>query len=236
MASAQSFQLARHHRLLGQFIFAFYFVLNLIPLLIMLGLDKSRGPIASGEVTLLIIRNVGVLLWQVLQYLGNYWLKRETQLLLSSLNTSPLPGVEDSGKEVRRSARGVETDARPISLSSPRAGTDPAHAPLAIVQFLNDSQNTIRKGVVWTFICYAIATIPQFWPYQQYATILAVAPATFTTCQAFIFLRMPVGQGRNNEGNSSRSRGGQLDSNNNGARKRVEPRGEASVLASGGEL
>lgn len=80
-------QLCRKYNKLVMVMSASYFFLSLLPTLVALSLDKSVGPIANGEYIILIVRNLGVVFWNLSQIYTSYVLKNELKALSSSSGT-----------------------------------------------------------------------------------------------------------------------------------------------------
>jgi hypothetical protein len=70
---------------------ASYGFLTILPTVVALGLDKAKGPVASGEFIIIIVRNVGVVVWQICALVGAILMQREISSLLTGKLTSSGP-------------------------------------------------------------------------------------------------------------------------------------------------
>lgn len=66
--------LYRISTILNLLTFSSYFMLNVLPTVVALGVDKSLGPWTNNEFVIIIVRNVGVMGWQVFQLAGSRYL------------------------------------------------------------------------------------------------------------------------------------------------------------------
>jgi len=67
---------------------AIYIGVNMIPRLVPLGMDQSQGPISDGEWVIIIVGNLGQILWQVFNYLGGVMMKRTIAKISSDHHAS----------------------------------------------------------------------------------------------------------------------------------------------------
>jgi len=71
-----------------------YWFFAVVPSLVALGLDKSLGPVQSGEYILLILRNIGIVIWMASQWLSDVFMQREIQSIIKSLSRAQVGGSQ----------------------------------------------------------------------------------------------------------------------------------------------
>ena len=146
--TARSEWMVRAHGALQVGLAGSYLLLTIVPTLVALGLDKSLGPIDSGEYVVLIVRNGGVIAWQVCALSGYVFMLRQVTTITSSVHSSDQPVAQQGGPPVK-SAQNVLSFLR-----------------------LNVRSNALKNGVA--LITYTLFSIPPAWPYNAFSIALAV--------------------------------------------------------------
>lgn len=172
--------------------FASYGVLNALPTMVALGLDKSLGPWDNNEYIIIIVRNLGVILWQVFQLWGSRHLSGQIQAIrhFASLqhhtdtNDSSSPshknqsirasGQQESVPPARLATQGSSTALNLPASQQPASPSATDGKLEAIIEMMDERRRDLLKTNVVVFLAYSTFTIPFFYPYQTYClTVLA---------------------------------------------------------------
>jgi hypothetical protein len=177
VAGTASEQAVRQNRRLNHVHLASYLFLCVIPTLIAFACNKALGPVQSLEWVTLLVRNLGVCVWQALSMVTEYLVVVQTKkLLLPSLSSSSSLG-----------ARNVTATAG----SGPMQSSDPHPAQssaLKVVAYIQSVARTHFREHALALFLYSMFCIPVLWPYQTYTmalmtilVILEMNPGRFVT-------------------------------------------------------
>jgi len=124
-----------------------YGLLTLVPTLCALGLNQSVGPIQSSEWIIIVIRNIGVMVWQLCGLAGSLLLLKEVRLL----QASTIVGPDSSGAK---------------SLQSTSAKR--------VIEYLAANAKSIFRSNCLVLIIYSIFSMPLAWPYQTFGLCISL--------------------------------------------------------------
>jgi hypothetical protein len=138
-----------------------YLGFNVAPTLAALSLAQGLGPVASNEWLVIIVRNIGVVLWQLSSLAGSYLLLTEARTLYAHTAASGADKTSEASSEhvhrsaaVQRVVERIEGDTRHIMVT---------------VHFRGRELTRIRKLLnVLVLIIYAIFSVPVTWPFQTF--------------------------------------------------------------------
>ena len=144
------------------------YMLSIAPTFVALGLDKSLGPIQSGEYIILIVRNIGVVLWQFFAFAGYYFMYRQVDALQSSVQASG--GAESASSNAPGPGPGPASPTSASKLGSPVVVRRNANN---VVEVLRANLVSNAKKNLLALVVYTLFSIPFAWPYQTYAISFA---------------------------------------------------------------
>lgn len=146
-ATAQSTKMVRTHWRFQLGLILSYALLSVPPTLAALGLDHSISPVDNKEFVLLIIRNCGVVLWQMCALAGYAFMLAQVKAIQSSVHSSDKNA--SPGAPVGRSAQAV------------------------VVYLRSNVRSNVFKNSI-AFVVYGISSIPPLWPFQSYTIPIIV--------------------------------------------------------------
>ena len=128
-----------------------YGILTVLPTLCAFALDQSVGPVQSGEWIIIVVRNIGIVLWQLFGLMGSALLLREVTKMHSTTQGS-------SNK----------------TSDGPSLATVGAGSAKRVVEFLKSNFRGIFRTNAILLVLYAIFSIPFTWPFQTLSSSIAV--------------------------------------------------------------
>lgn len=137
-----------------------YLMLSVVPALVTLSLDKSLGPIQNDQYVIIVVRNVGIVGWQVFQLLGSRYLVKETRAIKAFL--VPSRNGETGGVQGSHSA-----PTSPKSRALLQGGPSTDRMASIIMMMEHRSRNLTKTNVVVGTV-YAVFCIPQLFAQQTY--------------------------------------------------------------------
>jgi hypothetical protein len=146
-----------------------YLFCVVLPTALMLPLDHALGPDSNNQTVLLLVRNMGVVLWLVCYLVVTYYVAHELRALIAGHQQAHSPShtpVPTSG-----------------SSNAPGGAVADVLAHLMEAQFKVKTQ-TGMGAVVFTAFC-----IPVAWPYQQFQLALMTAIALSSSNCSLVLLR-----------------------------------------------
>jgi len=152
-ASSEFSSLLRKYVGLSALTTALYLVVVVAPTLAMLGLDHSQGPEQNGESVLLVVRNVGVVLWLFSYLLVVSYLQRELKHLVSTSSSGGGGGGGGGGASSQSRSAAVQQ----------------------VLAHLHQAQRNVAVQVFVAAIVYGAFCAPVLWPFQQFQLTLMVA-------------------------------------------------------------
>jgi len=138
------------------------------PTFAMLFGNKSLGPDASNETTLLIIRNVGVILWVLSLVLG-------TRLSIQELDKFHGSSTLESSKE---------TGAATSQQQHPTT-----NATSRVISFLRQQHVQVTIQAAFITCLYIVFTTPPFFGWQMYSLCITGVLTSFRSSPALVFIR-----------------------------------------------
>ena len=152
--------LAKFHLKLQVYVLFTYFVIGVLSF-IALGLDKSKGPLISKEVVILVLRNVSFLFWSLFLFVGVIKVQereRSTRILLGTSSATSAAYINNN-----RSVR--------------------------VVKYLERHKSAIKKQVIVASLLYIIFSIPPLWEFQFVNIGLTNIISALTSSIGHVFLR-----------------------------------------------
>jgi hypothetical protein len=193
----------RHYRGLLGLVCASY-LLNMIPTLVALALDHSLGPMASGEYIIIITRNIGVVVWQLTQFIVDWRQKHHLELQLrvlvgasttdaagrmSSLPPPP-PTTTTTAPRIRKPSptAAAAAAARDFFTASPPSTVALSKAE-GVLNYMQSMANAQMARCVLSLVLYSVFSLPVLWPYQSFAVAFAMFLVIFAVNPGrFVFL------------------------------------------------
>ena len=117
---------------------------------------------------LLIVRNIGVLLWLIFQYSSTYFIAMETNELLQTLTSEARYSQDASSSQKRFVAE--------------------------VIGYLKSVQQQIKKALLVGLLLYTTFTFPFFWPLQQYAVAVIGIIAMLASNVGVVYLKTSLMQ------------------------------------------
>jgi hypothetical protein len=141
-----------------------------VPSLAALALDKSKGPIVSSEYVLLLLRNIGFLVFYALLAATARGIHRQAARILDS--------VSPKERSSREPSNNGSTTTSPKQI-----------AAIQVVEFLEQNDKELATRCILLLVIWSIASIPHFWPFHGYFMAILAAIATFKTNTSQILLK-----------------------------------------------
>jgi hypothetical protein len=126
-----------------------YGLLTVLPTLCAFALDQTLGPWASGEWVIIVVRNIGVVVWQLCGLSGNILLIRQVKRLNM---TASMDAPNNSSK----------------------LENDKTSAAQRVVAYLTASAKTMLKTNLAILVLYSLFSIPFSWPFQTFSVCIAI--------------------------------------------------------------
>lgn len=140
-----------------------YFLVAALPGVLQLAMDKSLGPIDNRQYILLIVRNVGIVLWLLVQLFSVQFIVKETSDLHRALHNVH----EHNNENNKESSKQV----------------------MEIVGFLRNVQKSVLKTTLVGGVTFIVFTVPFFWMWQQYSTAIVSCMALIMSNIGMIYLQ-----------------------------------------------
>jgi len=191
--SSKTSSVLRLHFLLELALFSSYVFLTIVPTFVALGLNPLAGPVDNGEYVILIVRNLGVVTWQLIALVGYALMLRQVRSIKwkptedasrgaapatpgSDQEASSANGAAPAGSQPGSPSMGKHLSSSVLSASGNRMSRSPLPKPAGrggsatqnVLAFLqkNVHSNAVKQTVA--LLTYTLFSIPPAWPYQSF--------------------------------------------------------------------
>jgi hypothetical protein len=137
-----------------------------VPTLAALALNKIDGPITSNEFILLLLRNIGFILWYIFFGLAARSVALQAARILNSLSVHSKDGSDGSSK------------------ASPKQD-----AALNVVEFLKQNDKELATRSIFMLFVWSATSVPQLWPFHGYFMAILSSIAAFKVNPSQVVLR-----------------------------------------------